>query len=182
METIFGGFWDFQADLAKADTAYTNIELLPHTDGTYSHDAPGLQLLHCLELDAVGGESTLVDAFAAMGGVEYAVALWRHGGFFQRGYLSLGARAVWLSATLGGGRTPFEVLVGLSDLSANELLNGLRKGWIEVAHCLVGGQACFLVVAALQRSGQLHQALFLQRVLMRDQCVEQLPLLWVLDG
>ena len=40
-ETIFGGFWDFQADLAKADTAYTNLELLPHTDGTYSHDAPG---------------------------------------------------------------------------------------------------------------------------------------------
>ena len=40
-ETIFGGFWDFQADLSKADTAYTNLELLPHTDGTYSHDAPG---------------------------------------------------------------------------------------------------------------------------------------------
>jgi trimethyllysine dioxygenase len=62
-ETIFGGFWDFQADLAKADTAYTNIELLPHTDGTYSHDAPGLQLLHCLAFDGEGGESTMVDGF-----------------------------------------------------------------------------------------------------------------------
>lgn len=62
-ETIFGGFWDFQADLSKADTAYTNIELLPHTDGTYSHDAPGLQLLHCLEFDGEGGLSTMVDGF-----------------------------------------------------------------------------------------------------------------------
>ena len=53
-ETIFGGFWDFQADLSKADTAYTNLELLPHTDGTYSHDAPGLQLLHCLAFDGDG--------------------------------------------------------------------------------------------------------------------------------
>ena len=63
-ETIFGGFWEFSADLAKADTAYTTMELRGHTDGTYSHDAPGFQLLHCLELDATGGESTLVDAFA----------------------------------------------------------------------------------------------------------------------
>jgi len=62
-ETIFGGFWDFQADLSKADTAYTNIELLPHTDGTYSHDAPGLQLLHCLVFDGEGGQSTMVDGF-----------------------------------------------------------------------------------------------------------------------
>ena len=62
-ETIFGGFWDFQADLSKADTAYTNLELLPHTDGTYSHDVPGLQLLHCLAFDGTGGESTMVDGF-----------------------------------------------------------------------------------------------------------------------
>jgi trimethyllysine dioxygenase len=62
-ETIFGGFWDFQADLSKADTAYTNLELPPHTDGTYSHDAPGLQLLHCLAFDGTGGLSTMVDGF-----------------------------------------------------------------------------------------------------------------------
>lgn len=63
-ETIFGGFWSFEADLAKADTAYTTLELRGHTDGTYSHDAPGAQLLHCLHLDATGGESTMVDGFA----------------------------------------------------------------------------------------------------------------------
>jgi trimethyllysine dioxygenase len=60
-QTIFGGFWDFKADMSMADTAYTNLELLPHTDGTYSHDAPGLQLLLCLEFDGTGGESTMVD-------------------------------------------------------------------------------------------------------------------------
>ena len=64
-ETIFGGMWEFTADLTKADTAYTDLELRPHTDGTYSHDAPGVQLLHCLEFVGTGGESTMVDAFAA---------------------------------------------------------------------------------------------------------------------
>ncbi|MFZ0325324.1 MAG: trimethyllysine dioxygenase [Actinomycetes bacterium] len=62
-ESIFGGFWEFTADLSKADTAYTNIELLAHTDGTYSHDAPGLQLLHCLFFEGTGGDSTMSDGF-----------------------------------------------------------------------------------------------------------------------
>jgi trimethyllysine dioxygenase len=61
--TIFGDFWDFTADLAKADTAYTNLELRPHTDGTYAFDAPGLQLFHCLHFAGSGGESILVDGF-----------------------------------------------------------------------------------------------------------------------
>jgi trimethyllysine dioxygenase len=61
--TIFGDFWDFTADLAKADTAYTNLELRPHTDGTYAADAPGLQLLHCLHFSGSGGDSILVDGF-----------------------------------------------------------------------------------------------------------------------
>ncbi len=62
-ETIFGAMWEFTADLSKADTAYTNLELKPHTDGTYSHDAPGAQLLHCLGFDGTGGQSTMVDGF-----------------------------------------------------------------------------------------------------------------------
>jgi trimethyllysine dioxygenase len=62
-ETIFGAFWDFTADLAKADTAYTNLELRPHTDSTYALDAPGLQLFHCLQVAGRGGESILVDGF-----------------------------------------------------------------------------------------------------------------------
>ena len=63
-ETIFGGFWTFEADQSKADTAYTTFELRSHTDGTYSHDAPGCQLLHCLQFDGTGGASTIVDSFA----------------------------------------------------------------------------------------------------------------------
>ncbi len=62
-ETIFGGFWEFTADLSKADLAYTNVQLSAHTDGTYCHDAPGLQMLHCLQFDGTGGDSTLVDGF-----------------------------------------------------------------------------------------------------------------------
>jgi trimethyllysine dioxygenase len=62
-ETIFGGFWQFTDDLSKADLAYTTTHLSSHTDGTYSHDAPGLQMLHCLHFDGTGGESTLVDGF-----------------------------------------------------------------------------------------------------------------------
>ncbi len=59
--TIFGGLWEFEANEGMADSAYTPKELRPHTDGTYSHDAPGLQLLMCCEYDAEGGESIMVD-------------------------------------------------------------------------------------------------------------------------
>jgi trimethyllysine dioxygenase len=62
-ETIFGGMWDFTANLAFKDTAYTSAAIGPHTDGTYSIDSPGYQLFHCLTFDGSGGESTLVDGF-----------------------------------------------------------------------------------------------------------------------
>ncbi len=61
--TIFGGMWDFTANLAFKDTAYTPVAIGPHTDGTYSLDSPGFQMFHCLQFDGVGGESTLVDGF-----------------------------------------------------------------------------------------------------------------------
>jgi trimethyllysine dioxygenase len=61
--TIFGGFWEFEPDRSRDDAAYTDEALRPHTDGTYSHDAPGLQILHCLGHDGDGGESTMVDGF-----------------------------------------------------------------------------------------------------------------------
>jgi trimethyllysine dioxygenase len=61
--TIFGGMWDFTANLAFQDTAYTSAAIGPHTDGTYSNDPPGFQLFHCLKFDGSGGESTLVDGF-----------------------------------------------------------------------------------------------------------------------
>ncbi len=59
--SIFGGLWSFESNADMADSAYTNEELRPHTDSTYSNDAPGLQLLLCCEYDAKGGESIMVD-------------------------------------------------------------------------------------------------------------------------
>jgi len=62
-KTIFGDMWDFTANLAFKDTAYTSAAIGPHTDGTYSLDSPGFQMFHCLQFDGTGGESTLVDGF-----------------------------------------------------------------------------------------------------------------------
>ncbi|WP_374653314.1 trimethyllysine dioxygenase [Dongia sp.] len=62
-ETIFGGYWDFTANMEHKDTAYTTLAIGPHTDGTYSFDAPGYQMFHCLAFDGVGGENVFVDGF-----------------------------------------------------------------------------------------------------------------------
>jgi trimethyllysine dioxygenase len=63
--SIFGGFsvWDNKLE-SPDDTAFTSLSIEPHTDGTYVHDAPGLQTLHCLKKDSVGGENQLVDGLA----------------------------------------------------------------------------------------------------------------------
>lgn len=60
--TIFGGLWEFRSDGGFDDTASTRLEITPHTDGTYSHDAPGLLGLHCHVYDATGGDNVFVDA------------------------------------------------------------------------------------------------------------------------
>ncbi|MEM8497559.1 MAG: TauD/TfdA family dioxygenase [Pseudomonadota bacterium] len=63
--TIFGTYWPLSADLSEhEDSAYSTQTLLPHTDGTYYHNASGLQMFNCLEFDGTGGESVLVDGFA----------------------------------------------------------------------------------------------------------------------
>ena len=62
-ESIFGGLWSFESNQDMADSAYTQDELRPHTDSTYSNDAPGLQLLLCCHYKASGGESIMVDGF-----------------------------------------------------------------------------------------------------------------------
>eukprot|EP00127_Corallochytrium_limacisporum_P001935 Clim_evm90s88 gene=Clim_evmTU90s88 len=64
MNTLYGSFYDFVPDLEYEDTAYTNFELLAHTDTTYLHQPAGLQMFHILEAkNVVGGESTLTDGF-----------------------------------------------------------------------------------------------------------------------
>ena len=62
-QSIFGGLWSFESNENMADSAYTQEELRPHTDSTYSNDAPGLQLLLCCDYNAVGGDSIMVDGF-----------------------------------------------------------------------------------------------------------------------
>lgn len=74
-ETHYGGFYDFVPDMAKADTAYTNIALAPHTDTTYFTDPAGLQAFHLLSHTAptnasegsepLGGQSLLIDGYRA---------------------------------------------------------------------------------------------------------------------
>ena len=63
--TIFGTYWPLSTEITHHDdTAYTTDYLAPHTDSTYYHNAPGLQMFNCLEYDAQGGESIIVDGFA----------------------------------------------------------------------------------------------------------------------
>ncbi len=71
----------------------------------FSYFALGPALGRALELNF--STDSRYDAILAMGGLEYAVPLWSRGGFFHRGYLAVGARAVWSSARPGGGRTDF---------------------------------------------------------------------------
>ena len=64
-ETIFGGMWPLSSELTDhGDTAYSNSYLEPHTDGTYYHDAAGLQMFNCLDIDCEGGQSIQLDGFA----------------------------------------------------------------------------------------------------------------------
>jgi len=71
----------------------------------YSYFAIGPALARALELNF--STDSRYDAFISGVGLEYAVPLWSKSGFFRRGYLALGARGVYSTATLGGSRTPF---------------------------------------------------------------------------
>jgi len=61
----FGWVFDVRNEPKPTDLAYTAIELKAHTDQPYRKSQPGLQLLHCLANGAQGGDSLLVDGFAA---------------------------------------------------------------------------------------------------------------------
>lgn len=64
-QTLFGRMWAFTSDMARDDTAYTNIELGAHTDNSYLAAPAGLQVFQCLRHDGSGGETLLVDGFHA---------------------------------------------------------------------------------------------------------------------
>ena len=62
-ETNYGRFFDVKTVVNPTNLAYTGLGLGAHTDNPYRDPTPTLQLLHCLESSAEGGENTLVDAF-----------------------------------------------------------------------------------------------------------------------
>ncbi|WP_020682371.1 gamma-butyrobetaine dioxygenase [Marinobacterium rhizophilum] len=62
-ETNFGTLFDVRSKPDANTAAYTTLRLPLHTDLPTRELQPGLQFLHCLENDATGGESILVDGF-----------------------------------------------------------------------------------------------------------------------
>ncbi len=61
----FGLVWDVVSKPNPDSLAYTPKRLTPHTDLVARQMLPGIQFLHCMVFDAEGGDTTLVDGFAA---------------------------------------------------------------------------------------------------------------------
>jgi outer membrane protein assembly factor BamA len=151
---LLGGDYEYSRYLLQLETAFALATLplrlqgavgaaqgnAPFFDRFYAADfsyfALGPALGRALELNF--STDPRYDAFLAMGGLEYAVPLWARRGFFRRGYLAIGARAVYSTATLGGTRTRFsrspvsgdvalrfDTPVGVFNLSAGYLLDNV---------------------------------------------------------
>jgi gamma-butyrobetaine dioxygenase len=63
-DTNYGSIFDVASVPDATHLAYTDVALALHTDNPYRDPVPGIQLLHCLESSAQGGESVLVDGLA----------------------------------------------------------------------------------------------------------------------
>jgi len=64
-ETNYGRLFDVRVEPAPANLACTSQAIRPHTDNPYRDPAPTVQLLHCLRAAGEGGDTVLVDGFAA---------------------------------------------------------------------------------------------------------------------
>jgi len=64
-ETNYGRLFDVRVEPSPDNLAFTSREILPHTDNPYRDPVPTIQLLHCLRDAASGGDTLLVDGFAA---------------------------------------------------------------------------------------------------------------------
>jgi len=64
-ETNYGMLFEVRARVDANNLAYTNLGLGCHLDNPYRDPVPGVQLLHCLESSAEGGETVLQDGFMA---------------------------------------------------------------------------------------------------------------------
>jgi gamma-butyrobetaine hydroxylase len=63
--TNYGRIFDVISKPDPNNLAYTALALGVHTDNPYRDPTPGYQLLHCLLAEAPGGDTLLVDGFAA---------------------------------------------------------------------------------------------------------------------
>ncbi len=63
--TNYGRLFDVKSVPNPNNLADTSLGLGVHSDNPYRHPSPGVQLLHCLIADAPGGDTLLVDGFAA---------------------------------------------------------------------------------------------------------------------
>lgn len=64
-ETNYGTIFDVRVEENPVNLAFTGLAISPHTDNPYRDPVPTLQLLHCIHNETTGGESGLVDGFAA---------------------------------------------------------------------------------------------------------------------
>ncbi len=64
-ETHFGREFQVISKPDPENLAYTAVKLTAHTDVPNRRNLPGLQFLHCIEFEAEGGESILIDGFEA---------------------------------------------------------------------------------------------------------------------
>lgn len=64
-ETNYGRHFEVRTEVNPTNLAYTGLGLQAHTDNPYRDPVPTVQVLHCLESSAKGGENMVVDGFAA---------------------------------------------------------------------------------------------------------------------
>ena len=63
--TNYGDLFDVRVEPQPVNLAFTGRAIAPHTDNPYRDPVPGIQLLHCLQSSAGGGENVFIDGFAA---------------------------------------------------------------------------------------------------------------------
>lgn len=65
-ETNYGRFNNVRPSASRANLADSELALQAHTDNPYRDPVPTLQLLHCVANQSTGGETLMVDGFAAV--------------------------------------------------------------------------------------------------------------------
>jgi len=63
--TNYGELFEVRVEDQPTNLAFSSLPITPHTDNPYRDPVPTIQLLHCLVNAADGGDSGLVDGFAA---------------------------------------------------------------------------------------------------------------------